>query len=91
MTTDELRAAYPGAADAVAYHQRPGVSRLLAIAAVTGASPEQAVEGCRQGADDAIRYRPGLPVAAVRAQMDHPDFLRYVADKLRALREEVTP
>jgi hypothetical protein len=93
MSVDpELLAAYPGCPHALAWGETAESAWREARAA--GLSPEQAVEGCKRAARiviDVLRGLPGVPAGArtlaaeTLAEMDHPDFLRFVRGKLGAI------
>ena len=97
MTTDDLRAAYPEAADAVELlefgdsYLRPtpwdSVRRM-------GLTPAQFVADFKESADMGLAGRArygaadspeGKRLRAIRAQMDHPHLAAYVAAKLGSM------
>jgi hypothetical protein len=98
MSVDpELLAAYPGCPHALGWGEAsdPRVAEATwAEARRKGLSPAQTVEQCKVAARiviDVLRRLPGVPAAArtmaaeILAEMDHPDFLRYVRGKLGAI------
>jgi hypothetical protein len=55
------------------------------VATICNLTPAQVVDRLKKSADGAIEAMPGLIMGAIRPQMDHPDFLRYVAGKMGAV------
>ena len=82
MTTDELRAAYPGAPDAVELHEID-MDDFWPRARASGMSPAAVAIMMAREVGDTVTgtklSRPGIPL---RPQMEHPDFLRYVTAKM---------
>lgn len=88
MTSDELRAAYPGAADAVVLYEglHPCGKPPYPWHMYRSRSPKEALDTVRRLTDESLSFGPpaGVPEFAemIRPQMDHPDFARYVAARL---------
>lgn len=78
MTAEDLRAAYPGAADAVVLHE-------TYIRIPKHLPPHEVLETLKRCADDTLAIEPVGPLTVVRPQMDHPDFLKYLRAKLGAM------
>lgn len=88
MTLEQLRAAYPGCPEAVLLHETPEAEELWEIARASDFRPDEIVALLCQRADRSLARpdsRPGNALEIVRHQMNHPDFVRYVAAKLGAM------
>ena len=84
MTIEEIRAAYPGAADAVEMGE--GIPPdLWEFARLRRWSVRDVVELCAKGPPNRAAVKPGTDVPAVIEQIRHPHFARYVAGKLGAM------
>jgi hypothetical protein len=92
MSLEQVKAAYPGCPDAIDWLERPQSQGTWEQARVGDVSPERAVAILQLAvAVTILTVFPtigGVPkqVAALTTrildQMEHPDFLRYVAGKL---------
>ena len=92
MTEEELRAAYPGAADLVVLNELESVgisgiilNSLWEAARKSGKPPAELVRILKQSAEMAIADIPTGPLTGKLHQFDHPDYLRYVSAKLGAM------
>jgi hypothetical protein len=82
-----LREAYPGAADAVEFHESDiRAEQCFEKARLRNISPEELLARMKMVADQILDGPPesliGQKLVIARLQMDHPDFMRYLAAKL---------
>lgn len=87
MSRDELRAAYPGAADAVEFHEQAIPESSWNFMRAWEMAPAWVIQLMLEETGPAPTtgrnwHTPGI---SLRPQMEHPDFARYVAAKLGAV------
>jgi hypothetical protein len=78
---EEMRAAYPGCAGILEYIEK--FATFFDKARALKKSPVEAAMCLKLSAELVLVADPGLP--ELLQQMDHPDFLKYVAAKLGAM------
>lgn len=80
---EKARSKYPEVAEAVAAHELSGpVAFPWDLVRCVGFSVDETLRRLKESADMVITLIPDGPLTDARPQMDHPDFRRYVADKL---------
>ena len=85
MTRDELRAAYPGAADVVEFFEFDAPTFRAALPSLTadGWTPKKLLEYSKKLCEDAVEH--DAQAARDSPQLDHPDCLRYLMARMGAL------
>ena len=92
MTEEELREAYPGAADLIVVNEfgcdgapKENLDYMWEVARKTSKPPAEIVSILKQSAEWAVATTSIGPLTGKLHQFDHPDFLRYVSAKLGAM------
>jgi hypothetical protein len=93
LTREEIEKRYPGAVEAVLWHEHPTLKEAIwgTIAGEGNVlSPEVLLAIFKQIGGQPIEYVPDRPMKNFIHQLDHPDFMRYIRDKLAGrLKESV--
>jgi hypothetical protein len=74
---------YPGCKDAVVYHERFQANTAWLVLKLNSHKPGRVLGILRESADEILKTIPEGDLSSIRPQMDHPDFLRYITDKLK--------
>jgi hypothetical protein len=93
LTREEVEKRYPGAVEAVLWHERPELKVLIRDEIERQGNtlgPEVVLAIFKQNGAETVEATPEGPIKGFLDQFDHPDFLAYVKDKLAGLARRVT-
>jgi hypothetical protein len=82
LILNSLKAMYPNAARAVAFHERKELKDLWEFARNSKKSPQEILNGLKQSAVETLEIVPGLSIGEIQEEMNTEDFAQYVQWKV---------